>query len=134
MSLTLAQTVLRADSALHGNDFFGQFDGDVGRPLPFLVRFGENFGVHMRVADVPEHDKLVTTILGEDIAIDREDIAVALQWDRIIGGENHEYAAAQALENALRQAMPEPPETLAIGDGGSEPGFVLERAGHVQFG
>ena len=107
--------MLRTDGAAHSHYFLGQLDRDFGGALPFLAGFGENFGVHMRVADVTEHHKLITKVLGEDVAIDRKDFAVAFQGDRIIGGQNHESAAAQALVNALRQAVAELAESLTIG-------------------
>ena len=54
MRLALAQTMLRAHGAAHGHNFLSQFDGDSVCALPFLMRFRQNFGVNMRVADVPD--------------------------------------------------------------------------------
>ena len=75
--------------------------GNLGGPLPFLLRFRENFGVHMSVADMPEHHEFVAKILGEYAAIDRKNIAVAFQGDRIVGGQHKESPAAQALVDSF---------------------------------
>src|ERR1700674_1643526 len=106
--------MLRSDGAAHSHYLFRQLNGDLGGAVPFLAGFRENFGVHMRIADVTEHHKLIAKVLSEDVAIDRKDFAVAFQGDRVISGQNHESGVAQALVNALRQAVPGLPESFTV--------------------
>ena len=87
--------------------------------------FRKNFGVDVRVADMAEHHELIAKILREDASIDRKNVAVAFQGNRIIGGQNHESGATEAFVNALRQTVPELAKSLTISGGCPEPGFVF---------